>query len=65
MQRSSHRVLLAGIALYLANPVYAQPWPQRPVSFVVPQPIDPQPTSTTTFIVMHNAAFNDVQRALR
>jgi tripartite-type tricarboxylate transporter receptor subunit TctC len=33
----SHRVLLTGAALCLANPVYAQTWPQRPVSIVVSQ----------------------------
>jgi tripartite-type tricarboxylate transporter receptor subunit TctC len=36
-------VLLAGIALCLSNPVYAQSWPQRPVSFVVPQPAGNSP----------------------
>ena len=37
MQRLSYRVLLAGVALCLAHPGYAQSWPQRPVSIVVPQ----------------------------
>jgi len=43
MRSLSHRVLLAGIALCLSNPVYAQSWPQRPVSFVVPQPAGNSP----------------------
>jgi tripartite-type tricarboxylate transporter receptor subunit TctC len=38
MRSPSHRVLLAAVALCLLNPVVAQSWPQRPVSFVVPQP---------------------------
>ena len=43
MQRLSHRVLLAGIALFLSSPVVAQSWPQRPVSVVVPQPAGNSP----------------------
>jgi tripartite-type tricarboxylate transporter receptor subunit TctC len=43
MQRLSHRVLLAGIALCLSSPVVAQSWPQRPVSVVVPQPAGNSP----------------------
>ena len=43
MQRVSHRVLLAGIALCLWSPVVAQSWPQRPVSVVVPQPAGNSP----------------------
>ena len=37
MPKLSRRVLLTGIALCLSGPVYAQSWPQRPVSIVVPQ----------------------------
>jgi tripartite-type tricarboxylate transporter receptor subunit TctC len=37
MRSLSHRVLLTGVALCLSNPMYAQSWPQRPVSVVVPQ----------------------------
>jgi tripartite-type tricarboxylate transporter receptor subunit TctC len=33
----SHRVLLAGATICLTLPAYAQSWPQRPVSVVVPQ----------------------------
>jgi tripartite-type tricarboxylate transporter receptor subunit TctC len=33
----SHRVLATGLLLCLSNPVYAQSWPQRPVSVVVSQ----------------------------
>ena len=43
MQGLFHRLLLAGAALCIANPVYAQSWPQRPVSFVVPQPAGNSP----------------------
>ena len=43
MPKLSHRVLLAGAVLCLANPVYAQSWPQRPVSIVVPQPAGNSP----------------------
>jgi tripartite-type tricarboxylate transporter receptor subunit TctC len=43
MQGLSHRLLLAVVALCLSNPVYAQSWPQRPVSFVVPQPAGNSP----------------------
>jgi tripartite-type tricarboxylate transporter receptor subunit TctC len=43
MPRLSHRVLLAGVALCLSAPVYAQSWPQRPVSVVVPQPAGNSP----------------------
>ena len=39
----SYRVLLTGVALCLSNPVYAQSWPQRPVSVVVPQPAGNSP----------------------
>jgi len=41
--RLSHRVLLAGVALFLSDPGYAQSWPQRPVSVVVPQPAGNSP----------------------
>ncbi|MBR1236508.1 tripartite tricarboxylate transporter substrate binding protein [Bradyrhizobium sp. AUGA SZCCT0177] len=37
MPKLSRRVLLTGIALCLSGPAYAQSWPQRPVSVVVPQ----------------------------
>lgn len=37
MQRLSRRVMLAGALLCLSVPAYAQSWPQRPVSVVVPQ----------------------------
>lgn len=43
MQRTSHRALLAGIALCLSSPAIAQSWPQRPVSIVVPQPAGNSP----------------------
>jgi tripartite-type tricarboxylate transporter receptor subunit TctC len=43
MPKLSHRVLLAGAVLCLASPVYAQSWPQRPVSIVVPQPAGNSP----------------------
>jgi tripartite-type tricarboxylate transporter receptor subunit TctC len=37
MLRPFHQILVAGAALCLALPAYAQSWPQRPVSVVVPQ----------------------------
>jgi tripartite-type tricarboxylate transporter receptor subunit TctC len=43
MPNLSPRVLLAGVALCLSNPVCAQSWPQRPVSIVVPQPAGNSP----------------------
>ena len=43
MKKLSRRVLLAGAALFLINPVYAQSWPQRPVTIVVPQPAGNSP----------------------
>jgi tripartite-type tricarboxylate transporter receptor subunit TctC len=43
MPKLLHRVLLAGVALCLANSVHAQSWPQRPVSIVVPQPAGNSP----------------------
>jgi tripartite-type tricarboxylate transporter receptor subunit TctC len=43
MQRLSHHMLLASIALCLSSPVVAQSWPQRPVSVVVPQPAGNSP----------------------
>ena len=43
MSKILHAVLLAGAALCLANPVYAQSWPQRPVTIVVPQPAGNSP----------------------
>jgi tripartite-type tricarboxylate transporter receptor subunit TctC len=43
MKKLSRRMLLAGAALCLTNPVYAQSWPQRPVTIVVPQPAGNSP----------------------
>ena len=43
MLRLSRRVLLTGAALCLALPAFAQSWPQRPVSVVVPQPAGNSP----------------------
>src|SRR5258707_15059055 len=43
MHKLSRRVLLAGVALCLANPAGAQSWPQRPVTMVVPQPAGNSP----------------------
>src|SRR4051812_48355058 len=39
----SRRALLVGTSLILSAPVYAQSWPQRPVSVVVPQPAGNSP----------------------
>src|SRR6478752_6508457 len=39
----SRRLLLAGAALCLAGPAFAQSWPQRPVTIVVPQPAGNSP----------------------
>ena len=39
----SRRLLLAGAGLCLAGPAFAQSWPQRPVTIVVPQPAGNSP----------------------
>src|SRR6478735_6800962 len=39
----SRRLLLAGAALCLAGPAFAQSWPKRPVTIVVPQPAGNSP----------------------
>jgi tripartite-type tricarboxylate transporter receptor subunit TctC len=43
MLRLSRRMLLTGAALCLSLPAFAQSWPQRPVSVVVPQPAGNSP----------------------
>jgi len=43
MPRLSHRVLCTAIALCLSDSVFAQSWPQKPVSIVVPQPAGNSP----------------------
>ena len=43
MLRLSRRVLLTGATLCLSLPAFAQSWPQRPVSVVVPQPAGNSP----------------------
>ena len=43
MSGLSRRLLLAGAALCLSLPAFAQSWPQRPVTVVVPQPAGNSP----------------------
>lgn len=43
MSKLSRRLLLAGAALCLSCPAFAQSWPQRPVTVVVPQPAGNSP----------------------
>ncbi|WP_439366477.1 Bug family tripartite tricarboxylate transporter substrate binding protein [Bradyrhizobium sp. DASA03005] len=43
MSGLSRRLLLAGVALCCSLPAFAQSWPQRPVTVVVPQPAGNSP----------------------
>ena len=43
MLELSRRVLLTGATLCLSLPAFAQSWPQRPVTVVVPQPAGNSP----------------------
>jgi tripartite-type tricarboxylate transporter receptor subunit TctC len=43
MSKLSRRLLLAGAVLCLSFPAFAQSWPQRPVTIVVPQPAGNSP----------------------